>query len=167
MRGLVQPRFLSERQALELTEEAGGDRFRTGGEIREWIESAHGVSDTPRSVYSLLARLGCSPRVSPELHEEADLRVKESWKKRGPWRGPPRCGSEVGDGAGLCRRDASGGLRGTAQAGVDYMAASGTLSFQASLNDAHDEGEETLTSSNASGGTWPTVRQRERSRTRT
>ena len=53
---------------------------------------------------------------------------------------------------------------GTAQAGVDYTAASGTLSFQAGestktievgvLDDAHDEGEETLTLrlSNASSG---------------
>ena len=53
---------------------------------------------------------------------------------------------------------------GTAQAGADYTAASGTLSFQAGessktvevavLDDAHDEGEETLTLrlSNASGG---------------
>ena len=52
---------------------------------------------------------------------------------------------------------------GTAQAGADYTAASGTLSFQAGdttrtvevavLDDAHDEGEETLTLrlSNASG----------------
>ena len=53
---------------------------------------------------------------------------------------------------------------GSAQAGVDYTAASGTLTFQAGessrtievgvLDDAHDEGEETLTLtlSNASGG---------------
>ena len=53
---------------------------------------------------------------------------------------------------------------GSAQAGVDYTAASGTLTFQAGessktvevgvLDDAHDEGEETLTLmlSGASGG---------------
>ena len=51
---------------------------------------------------------------------------------------------------------------GTALAGEDYTAARGTLSFQAGdssgivevavLDDAHEEGEETLTLSNASGG---------------
>ena len=61
MKGLGQPRFLSEYQ--------------------EWIESEYGVSYTPGSVYSLLARLGCSPRVPRGLHEKADVEVQESWKK--------------------------------------------------------------------------------------
>ena len=63
MKGLGQPRFLSEEQERELTEEVGSGRFRTGGEVREWIESEYGVSYTQGSVYSLLARLRCSPRV--------------------------------------------------------------------------------------------------------
>ena len=81
MKGLGQPRFLSEEQERELTEEVESGRFRTGGEIREWIESEYGVSYTLGSVYSLLARLGCSPRVPRGLHEKADVRVQESWKK--------------------------------------------------------------------------------------
>ena len=59
MKGLGQLRFLSEEQERELTEEVGSGRFRTGGEVREWIESEYGVSYTQGSVYSLLARLGC------------------------------------------------------------------------------------------------------------
>ena len=38
-KGLKQPRFLSEEQGRELTEEVGSGRFKTGGEMREWIES--------------------------------------------------------------------------------------------------------------------------------
>ena len=81
MKGLGQPRFLSEDQERELTEEVGSGRFRTGGEIREWIESEYGVSYTPGSVYSLLARLGCSPRAPRGLHEKADVKAQKSWKR--------------------------------------------------------------------------------------
>ena len=84
MKGLGQPRFLSESQERELTEEVESGRFRTAGEIREFIESEYGVSYRPGSVYSLLARLGCSPRVPRGLHEKADVRAQESWKK-GVW----------------------------------------------------------------------------------
>ena len=84
MKGLGQPRFLSESQERELTEEVESGRFRTAGEIREFIESEYGVSYRPGSVYSLLARLGCSPRVPRGLHEKADLKKQESWKK-GVW----------------------------------------------------------------------------------
>ena len=80
MKGLGQPRFLSEDEERELTEEVASGRFRTGSEIREWIESAYGVSYRLGSVYSLLARLGCSPRVPRGLHEKADVRELESWK---------------------------------------------------------------------------------------
>lgn len=81
MKGLGQPRFLSPDQESELVEEVASGRFRTGGEVREWIESEYGVSFRLGSVYSLLSRLGCSPRVPRGLHEKADLRKQESWKK--------------------------------------------------------------------------------------
>ena len=83
MKGVGQPRFLSAEQERELVEEVGSGRFRTAGEIREWIESEYGVSFRPGSVYSLLARLGCSPRVPRGLHEKADVGAQESWKKGG------------------------------------------------------------------------------------
>ena len=70
MKGLGQPRFLSPDQERELVEE-----------VREWIESEYGVSFRLGSVYSLLARLGCSPRVPRGLHEKADVGLQESWKK--------------------------------------------------------------------------------------
>ena len=81
MKGLGQPSFLNERQERELTEAVESGRFRTGGEIREFIESEYGVSFRPGRVYSVLARLGCSPRVPRGLHKKADLREQESWKR--------------------------------------------------------------------------------------
>ena len=81
MGGRGQPRFLSAEQERELTEEVSTGRFRTGGEIRDWIESEYGVSYKPGSVYSLLSRLGCSPKVPRGRHEKADLAAQESWKK--------------------------------------------------------------------------------------
>ena len=81
MKGLGQPRFLSPDQERELVEEVGSERFRTGGVVREWIESEYGVSFRLGSVYSLLVRLGCSPRVPRGLHEKVDVGLQESWKK--------------------------------------------------------------------------------------
>ena len=84
MKGKGQPGFLSEEQERELAEEVESGRFRTAGEIREWIESEYGVSYRSGSVYSLLERLGCSPRVPRGLHVKADVGAQESWK-RGAW----------------------------------------------------------------------------------
>ena len=81
MRGVGQPRFLSAEQERELTEEVESGRFRTAGEIREFIESEYGVSYRPGSVYSLLSRLGCSPRVPRGVHDKADVGAQESWKR--------------------------------------------------------------------------------------
>ena len=85
MGGRGQPRFLSAEQEQELTEEVTTGRFRTAGEIRDWIESEYEVNYKSGSVYSLLSRLGCSPKVPRSRHEKADPAVQESWKK-GVWR---------------------------------------------------------------------------------
>lgn len=92
MRGKGQARFLNAEQERELTEEVESGRFRTAGEIRDWIESEYGVSYRLGSVYSLLARLGCSPKVPRGLHVKADVDAQESWKRgdlvrRSPMRG--------------------------------------------------------------------------------
>ena len=81
MGGRGQPRFLSVEQEGELTEEVATGRFRTAGEIRDWIESEYGVSYKPGSVYSLLSRLGCSPKVPRGRHDKTDVAAQESWKK--------------------------------------------------------------------------------------
>lgn len=51
---------MREERERELTEEVGSGRFRTGGVVRERIESEYGVSIRLGSVYSLLARRGCA-----------------------------------------------------------------------------------------------------------
>ena len=79
--GRGKPRFLSPDQERELTEEVSSGRFKTAGEIRDWIESEYGVSYKSGSVYGLLERLGCSPKVPRARHEKADVGAQESWKK--------------------------------------------------------------------------------------
>lgn len=59
--------FLNQHQEWEVTEEVGSGRFRTGGEIMEWVESEYGVSLRLGGVYSLLARLGWSPGFLKDL----------------------------------------------------------------------------------------------------
>ena len=81
MAGRGKPRFLSPDQERELTEEVSSGRFKTAGEIRDWIESEYGVSYKSGSVYGLLERLGCSPKVPRARHEKADVGAQESWKK--------------------------------------------------------------------------------------
>ena len=75
------PRFLSPDQERELTEEVSSGRFKTVGEIRDWIESEYGVSYKSGIVYGLLERLGCSPKVPRGRHEKADVGAQDSWKK--------------------------------------------------------------------------------------
>ena len=50
MGGMGKPRFLSTDEEQELTEEVSTGRFRTAGEIRDWIESEYGVSYKSGSV---------------------------------------------------------------------------------------------------------------------
>ncbi len=58
-----QPRFLSEEQESRLVEEVGRGRFMTAGEIAEWVECEYGVRYRGNSIYSVLERLRCSPKV--------------------------------------------------------------------------------------------------------
>ncbi len=83
MGGKGQPRFLSAEQEEELSEEVATGRFRTAWEIKEWIESEYGVSYKGRSVYGLLSRLGCSPKVPRPSHEKANRVAQKAWKKGG------------------------------------------------------------------------------------
>ena len=43
MGGVGQPRYLSEAQEGTLVEEVGSGRFRTAGEIVDWVEAEYGV----------------------------------------------------------------------------------------------------------------------------
>ena len=83
MGGSGTPRYLSAKQERELVQEVSTGRFRTAGEIRQWIESAYGVSYKLGGVYGLLKRLGCSPKVPRGLHDKADVDAQRAWKKGG------------------------------------------------------------------------------------
>ena len=81
MGGRGAPRYLSTEEEQGLSEEVSSGRFRTAGEIRDWIESEYGVSYSLGGVYCLLRRLKCSPKVPRVQHEKADIEAQESWKK--------------------------------------------------------------------------------------
>ena len=66
--GKGQAPFLSHDQELMLAEEVRSGRLATAKGIRDWIESSYGVSYKVGSVYSLLARLGCSPSNTTPRH---------------------------------------------------------------------------------------------------
>ena len=83
MGGVGQRRFLSDDQERELVREVGSGRFRTAGEIADWVESEWGVRFKGNSIYSVLERLGCSPKVPRSRHEKADVRAQKAWKKGG------------------------------------------------------------------------------------
>ena len=80
MGGVGQPRFLSDEQESRLVEEVGSGRFRTAGEISDWVESEYGVRFKGNSIYSVLERLGCSPKVPRPRHQKAVMEAQERWK---------------------------------------------------------------------------------------
>ena len=82
--GRGSPCPLSAAQQRRLVEEVATGRFRTAGEIRDWIQSEYAVSYKPGSVYGLLKRLGCSRKAPRARHEKADTARQRSWKKHVP-----------------------------------------------------------------------------------
>ena len=62
---------LNSDQEENLVEDVASGRFRTPGEIADWVESKYGVKFKGNSIYSVLQRLGCSPKVPRSRHEKA------------------------------------------------------------------------------------------------
>lgn len=56
-------------------------RFRTAPEVQRWIATTFAVAMRPRSVYDLLARPRCDPKVPRPLHEQADPTTQAAEKK--------------------------------------------------------------------------------------
>ena len=75
------PARLSPEQQAELAEQVATGRFRTAGEIRDWIAAEFGVAYQVSGVYDLLERLRCRPKVPRPLHSRADRAEQERWKK--------------------------------------------------------------------------------------
>ncbi len=83
MGGKGQEPFLTDEAQEQVAAEVSTGRFRTVGEIREWIAKQYGVTYTEGGAYSLMRRLRCSPKVPSPLHAKADQEQQASWKKGG------------------------------------------------------------------------------------
>ena len=93
MGGGGQPRYLNPDQEERLVEEVASGRFRTAGEIADWVESEYGVSFKGNSIYSVLERLGCSPKV-PGVDTRTPTLKHRSPGIRGAWSFASEAGSE-------------------------------------------------------------------------
>ena len=74
------PRLTAEQQE-QLAQEVETGRFRNAVAIRAWVAETFGVTYTEGGMYSLLERLRCKPKVPRPLHEKANLKGQEAWKK--------------------------------------------------------------------------------------
>lgn len=83
MGGTGQAPFLTPEQEAAVAAEVETGRFGTGNEIRAWIAREFGVEYTLGGLYSLLERLGCSPRVPRPVHAKADPAAQEAFQKGG------------------------------------------------------------------------------------
>ncbi len=83
MGGKGQEPYLSDEAQGQVAEEVATGRFRTAGEIRDWIAEHYGVTYKMGGIYNLLHRLRCSPKVPRPMHAKADQEQQASWKKGG------------------------------------------------------------------------------------
>lgn len=83
MGGTGQAPFLTPAQEAEVAAAVETGRFRTGEEIRAWIAGQFGVAYTLGGIYSLLERLGCTPKVPRPVHAKADRAAQEAFQKGG------------------------------------------------------------------------------------
>lgn len=81
MGGTGQAPFLTLEAQERVAAETATGRFRTAGEIRDWIAEQYTVTYTTAGVYSLLKRLRCAPKVPRPVHAKADRAAQEAWKK--------------------------------------------------------------------------------------
>ena len=83
MGGKGQTPFLSEEDEEQVAAEVATGRFRTAAEVRDWIAEQYGVTYRKGSIYGLLRRLECSPKVPRPIHAKADQKQQSDWKKGG------------------------------------------------------------------------------------
>ena len=81
--GKGQEPYLTDEAQEQVAQEIGTGRFRTAGEIREWIAEQYGVTYRIGGLYSLMRRLRCAPKVPRPIHAKADQEQQASWKKGG------------------------------------------------------------------------------------
>jgi transposase len=83
MGGKGQVPYLTDEAEEQVAREVATGRFRTAGEIRDWIAEQYGVTYKRGGIYSLLHRLGCRPKVPRPVHAKADEKQQAFWKKGG------------------------------------------------------------------------------------
>jgi len=83
MGGKGQEPFLTDEAQQQVAEEVGTGRFRTAGEIRDWIAEQYGVTYKIGGIYSLMHRLRCAPKVPRPIHAKANPERQASWEKGG------------------------------------------------------------------------------------
>jgi len=83
MGGKGQEPYLTDETQVQVAKEVATGRFRTAGEIRDWIVEQFGVTYKIGGIYSLMYRLGCAPKVPRPIHDKADQDKQASWKKGG------------------------------------------------------------------------------------
>ena len=77
--GKGQEPFLTDEAEEQVAQEIGTGRFRTAGEIRDWIAGQYGVTYKIGGIYSLMRRLRCAPKVPRPMHAKADQEHLASW----------------------------------------------------------------------------------------
>ena len=93
MGGVGQPRFLSESQERRLVGEIGSGRFRTAGEIADWVESEYGVRFTRGTAYTVCLSGWDVHRRFPDPGMRRRTCTLRSGGKRGAWPFPSESGS--------------------------------------------------------------------------
>ena len=83
MGGKGQQPFLTPQAQEQVAQEVSSGRFRTAQEIRDWIAKQYGASYRVGSIYGLMGRLRCSPKVPRPIHPKANQEQQASWKKGG------------------------------------------------------------------------------------
>ena len=83
MGGKGQEPFLTDEAEEQVAEEVATGRFRTAAEIRDWIAEQYRVIYKTGSIYSLMSRLKCTPKIPRPMHAKADQEQQACWKKEG------------------------------------------------------------------------------------
>lgn len=75
--------LLTAAQQAQVADTVATGQFRTAAEIRAWIAQTFAIDLRPSTVYALLDRLRCAPKVPRPQHEKANAAMQEAWKKGG------------------------------------------------------------------------------------
>ena len=83
MGGKGQEPYLTDEAEEQVADEVATGRFRTAGEIRDWIAEEYGVTYKMGGIYNLMHRLRCRSKVLRPAHAKADQEQQASWKRGG------------------------------------------------------------------------------------